>query len=84
MTPVARRAPTGHHEFRGPAADGRKVSVNTVAASMVREGLRDRSPRRERRCLTRPEKAAAPIRDLLKRDFHAEAIACLRRNESTG
>ena len=60
--------------FADLAADGWKVSVNTVAASMVRQGLRGRSPKRRRRCLTRPDKAAAPIPDLLKRDFHAEAI----------
>ena len=60
--------------FEDLAADGWKVSVNTVAASMVRQGLRGRSPKRKRRCLTRPDKAAAPIPDLLKRDFHAEAI----------
>jgi transposase InsO family protein len=60
--------------FEDLAADGWKVSVNTVAASMARQGLRGRSPKRKRRCLTRPDKAAAPIPDLLKRDFHAEAI----------
>ena len=60
--------------FEDLAAAGWKVSVNTVAASMVRQGLRGRSPKRKRRCLTRPDKAAAPIPDLLKRDFHAEAI----------
>ena len=60
--------------FEDLAAAGWKVSVNTVAASMVRQGLRGRSPKRRRRCLTRPDKAAAPIPDLLKRDFHAAAI----------
>jgi putative transposase len=40
---------------------GWKVSVNTVAASMARQGLRGRSPKRKRRCLTRPDKAATPI-----------------------
>ena len=53
---------------------GWKVSVNTVAASMARQGLRGRAPKRRRRCLTRPDKAAAPIPDLIKRDFHAERI----------
>ena len=48
---------------------GWKVSVNTVAASMVRQGLAGRSPKRKRRCLTRPDKAAQPIPDLVCRDF---------------
>jgi putative transposase len=55
-------------------AAGWKVSVNTVAASMARQGLQGRSPKRKRRCLTRPDKAAAPIPDLMKRDFRAERI----------
>jgi len=50
-------------------ADGWAVSVNTVAASMARQGLAGRSPKRKRRCLTRPDKAAAPIPDLVKRDL---------------
>ena len=50
------------------------VSVNTVAASMRRQGLQGRSPKRKRRSLTRPDKAAAPIPDLVKREFHAEGI----------
>ena len=53
---------------------GWRVSKNTVAASMARQGLQGRSPRRKRRSLTRPEKAAAPIPDLVKRDFTAEAV----------
>ena len=52
---------------------GWEVSVNTVAASMARQGLQGRSPKRKRRSLTRPDKAAAPIPDLVKRDFSAEA-----------
>jgi transposase InsO family protein len=48
---------------------GWNVSVNTVAASMARQGLVGRSPKRKRRCLTRPDKAADPIPDLVKRDF---------------
>ncbi|MCA9764559.1 MAG: IS3 family transposase [Gemmatimonadetes bacterium] len=48
---------------------GWKVSVNTVAASMARQGLAGRSPKRKRRCLTRPDKAADPIPDLVRRDF---------------
>ena len=53
---------------------GWKVSVNTVAASMARQGLQGRSPKRKRRCLTRPDKAAEPIPDLVNRDFNAERI----------
>lgn len=53
---------------------GWKVSVNTVAASMARQSLQGRSPQRKRRSLTRPDKAAAPIPDLVKRHFSAEAV----------
>jgi transposase InsO family protein len=53
---------------------GWKVSVNTVAASMARQGLQGRSPKRKRRSLTRPDKAAEPIPDLVKRDFTAMAV----------
>jgi transposase InsO family protein len=53
---------------------GWTVSVNTVAASMARQGLQGRSPKRKRRSLTRPDKAAAPIPDLVGRDFTATAI----------
>lgn len=60
--------------FEDLVADGWKVSVNTVAASMSRQGLRGRVPKRRRRCLTRPDKAAAPIPDLIKREFRAERI----------
>jgi putative transposase len=60
--------------FEDLAEAGWKVSVNTVAASMARQGLRGRSAKRRRRSLTRPDKAAAPIPDLIKRDFHAERI----------
>ena len=60
--------------FEDLIEDGWEVSVNTVAASMRRQGLVGRSPRRRRRSLTRPDKAAAPIGDLVKRDFSAEAI----------
>jgi putative transposase len=48
-----------------------RVSVNTVAASMARQGLVGRCPKRKRRSLTRPDKAAAPIPDMLRRDFSA-------------
>lgn len=53
---------------------GWRVSKNTVADSMARQGLAGRSPKRKRRSLTRPDKAAAPIPDLVKRDYSAEAI----------
>jgi len=53
---------------------GWKVSVNTVAASMARQGLVARSPKRKRRSLTRPDKAADPIPDLVKRDFNADNV----------
>lgn len=49
------------------------VSKNTVADSMARQGLYGRKPKR-RKGLTRPDKAAAPIPDLLKRDFNATEI----------
>ena len=60
--------------FEDLIEDGWVVSVNTVAQSMARQGLQGRTPKRQRRSLTRPDKAAAPIRDLIGRDFHAEAI----------
>jgi len=60
--------------FEDLIEDGWVVSVNTVAASMKRQGLQGRTPKRKRRSLTRPDKAAAPIGDLVKRDFSAEAI----------
>lgn len=53
---------------------GWRVSKKTVAASMVRQGMQGRSPKRKRRCLTRPDKAAAPIVDLICREFHATEI----------
>ena len=52
--------------------DDLAVSKKTVEASMARQGLQGRSPRRRRRGLTRPDKAAAPVADLLGRDFTAE------------
>jgi len=50
------------------------VSVNTVADSMARQGLQGRTPKRKRRGLTRPDKAAAPVPDLVKRGFNAKEI----------
>src|SRR3954468_350526 len=55
-------------------AAGWRVSKKTVAASMARQGLEGRSPKRKRRSLTRPDKAAAPIPDLIRRDFNAETV----------
>jgi transposase InsO family protein len=55
-------------------AAGWRVSKNTVAASMARQGLAGRSPKRKRRSLTRPDAAAEPIPDLVRRDFSAEAV----------
>ena len=52
--------------------DGWRVSEKTVAASMARQGLVAR-PRRRPHNLTRPDKAAKPVPDLLKRDFKAAA-----------
>jgi transposase InsO family protein len=52
--------------------NGLAASKKTVEASMARQGLNAR-PRRRRRSLTRPDKAAAPVADLLRRDFTAEA-----------
>jgi putative transposase len=49
------------------------VSLNTVAASMATPGLVARAKRR-RRFLTRPDKAAAPIPDLVERGFTATSI----------
>ena len=53
---------------------GWKVSPKTVAASMARQGLVGRPARRRFRSLTRPDKAAPPLPDLVKRDFLAPAI----------
>ena len=36
---------------------------------MARQGLQGRSPKRSDACLTRPDKAAEPIPDLVRRDF---------------
>jgi putative transposase len=55
-------------------ADGWRVSEKSVAASMRRQGLVGRPTRRRFRSLTRPDKAAPPAPDLVKRDFTAPAI----------
>ena len=52
--------------------EGWKVSVNTVAESMRRQGLQGRKPKRSKG-LTRQDKKAAKFPDLLKRDFTAAA-----------
>ena len=54
-------------------ADGWRVSKKTVEASMARQGLQGRSPRR-RRGLTRPDLAARPAPDLSGRDFSAARV----------
>ena len=41
--------------------DGLAVSKKTVESSMARQGLQGRPPRRRRRGLTRPDKAAAVV-----------------------
>ena len=55
-------------------ADGWRVSKKSVEASMARQRLVGRPTRRRFRSLTRPDKAAAPAPDLVKRDFTAPAI----------
>jgi putative transposase len=52
---------------------GWRVSKKTVEASMARQGLMARKKRR-RRSLTRPDKAAPPAVDLIKRIFSAEVV----------
>jgi transposase InsO family protein len=53
---------------------GWKVSKKSVAASMRRQGLQGRAPKAKRRSLTRPDKAARPVPDLVRRDFDADEI----------
>ncbi len=47
---------------------GERVSKKTVEASMARQGLVGRA-KRHRKGLTRPDKAAVPFSDLVRRDF---------------
>ena len=54
--------------------DGWRVSKKSVEASMARQGLVARPTRTRRGFLTRPDKAAPPAPDLVKRDFTAPAI----------
>lgn len=49
---------------------GMRVTKKTVEASMVRQGLYGRKPKRSKG-LTRPDKRAVTIKDLVKRDFTA-------------
>ncbi|MBO0883004.1 MAG: IS3 family transposase [Mycobacterium sp.] len=53
-------------------AAGWRVSVNTVAESMRRQGLAGRKPKR-RKGLTKQDRAAPKFPDLLRRDFTAPA-----------
>jgi putative transposase len=64
-------SPRVHAERRD---QGWVVSEKTVAASMARQGLVARPGPRRRRCLTRPDKRAEPIMDLIRRHFGADAI----------
>jgi putative transposase len=54
--------------------DGWRVSKKSVEASMARQDLVARPTRGRRGWLTRPDKAAPPVPDLVKRDFTAAAI----------
>lgn len=53
---------------------GWAVSKKTVEASMARQGLVARPPKARFRGLTRPDKAAPPAPDLVKRNFSAPAV----------
>ena len=67
-TPRTYGSPRIHAELRDL---GWGVSEKTVADSMARQGLVAR-PKRRFRSLTRPDKAAAPLPDLVKRNFSAD------------
>ncbi len=60
-------SPRIHADLR---AEGWRVSVNTVADSMRRQGLQGRKPKRPRG-LTKQDRAAPKFPDLLRRDFTA-------------
>ena len=66
-TPRTYGSPRVYEELRDL---GWEVSEKTVADSMARQGLVAR-PKRRFRSLTRPDKAAEPLPDLVKRDFSA-------------
>lgn len=53
---------------------GWRVSKKTVETSMARQELVARPTRRKRRSLTKQDKTAPPIIDLLKREFNATVI----------
>jgi putative transposase len=63
-------SPRVHGELRDL---GWEVAEKTVAASMARQGLVAR-PKRRFRSLTRPDKAADPVPDLVNRDFSASKV----------
>jgi transposase InsO family protein len=63
-------SPRVHADLR---EEGWRVAKKTVAESMARQGLVAR-PKRRRRGLTRPDRAAPPAPDLIGRDFTAGAI----------
>ena len=50
---------------------GVRVSKKMVEASMVRQGLQGRAPKGRSKGLTRPDKRANPVEDLIRRDFTA-------------
>jgi len=66
-TPRTYGSPRIHAEL---VENGWQVAEKTVADSMARQGLVAR-PKRRFRYLTRPDKAAEPLPDLVKRDFSA-------------
>jgi putative transposase len=66
-TPCTYGSPRIHAEL---VEGGWQVAEKTVADSMARQGLVAR-PKRRFRSLTRPDKAADPLPDLVKRDFSA-------------
>ena len=53
--------------------DGWQVAEKTVADSMARQSLVAR-PKKKGRNLTRPDKAAEPLPDLVNRDFSAQGV----------
>ena len=69
-TPRTYGSPRVHAELRD---QGFQVSEKTVADSMARQGLVAR-PKRRFRSLTRPDKAADPVPDLVNRDFSASKV----------
>ena len=68
---MARRARTGRRGC-GKTSSTRagRCRRRRWPPSMARQGLQGRSPKRKRRSLTRPDKAAAPIPDLVQPGLH--------------